>query len=118
MEEWLLYCWEECVTLTGSSRLQVAWGICMDTVAKGASKLRRQSLESDAVYSGKGSQSTRIYNFSGKKKEEKEATLGQHWFIGNNAIEETMKKELKLEVHTCCIKYQCNHFAADNMHGN
>lgn len=29
-----------------------------------------------------------------------------------------MKIELKLEVRTCDIKDQRNHFAADNMHGN
>lgn len=29
-----------------------------------------------------------------------------------------MKMELKLKLSTCDIKYQCNHFAADNMHGN
>lgn len=29
-----------------------------------------------------------------------------------------MKIELKLKLRTCDIKYQRNHFAADNMHGN
>lgn len=29
-----------------------------------------------------------------------------------------MQMEVKLKLRTCDIKYQCNHFAADNMHGN
>lgn len=29
-----------------------------------------------------------------------------------------MEMELKLKLRTCDIKYQCNHFAADKMHGN
>lgn len=40
----------------------------MDIVANGINQLPRQSLGSDVVCRGKGSQSTVIYNVSGKKK--------------------------------------------------
>lgn len=75
------------------------------------------SLENNVAYPGRGSQSPRVYNLLGKRQK-KETILGQHWFIENNSVKETMKIELKLKPRTCDIKYQCNHFEADNMHGN
>lgn len=77
----------------------------------------QQRSENVTVYPGKGSQGTGVCNSSGKKLR-KESMPGQRWCMENNYSEETMKMERKLKLHVCGIKYQRNHFAADNMHGN
>jgi len=92
-------------------------GACAGITANVAHQWPTTRSENVTVYPGKGSQGTGVCHSSGKKLR-KESMPGQRWCMENNYSEETMKMERKLKLHVCGIKYQRNHFAADNMHGN